>query len=534
MNIFYKTKLLNLLFFVLSFTYSVSAQTDGKKKLKTGINLEETISASENHTYTVDLENGMAIIGEVIQEGIDLVIDVYKPNGQHLKQIDSPNGVNGSEPIDITSNQSGKYKFVIHSLDKDSKKGKYSIKVEQIMSLEDNTKRITKKELQTETLYNLWESSLIDHNAIDEFVSNHNEKHIIELIDGNDSDMLVTYFCVPNENTEYVMLSGGPDFLGLRFQRLINTKLFFVTQLVPKDARFNYGFNYFNLNKAGPNGEIQSREIEHSYDGTLEMPNAPKQPYTIVKDDVVKGKVSELTVSSSFLNEKRKITVYTPAGYNGKTPHNLLIVFDGETYGGGTARNSSVPTPTILDNLIAENKITPTIAVLVWNMENRSEDLMSTDFANFIAKELIPWAGIKYNIHPKADKIVLAGSSRGGFASSFIAFNHSDVVGNVLSQSGSYWIKGTKDENHWIYPEDNGKLINSYKNSKKLPVKFYMDIGLYDAGASMLGMNRQFRDILDLKGYEVDYHEFKGGHNYVNWRGTLSAGLISLIGTKKE
>jgi len=65
-----------------------------------------------------------------------------------------------------------------------------------------------------------------------------------------------------------------------------------------------------------------------------------------------------------------------------------------------------------------------------------------------------------------------------------------------------------------------------------LPIKFYMDIGLYDAGASMLGMNRQFRDILELKGYEVDYHEFKGGHNYVNWRGTFSDGLIALIGTE--
>jgi enterochelin esterase family protein len=50
----------------------------------------------------------------------------------------------------------------------------------------------------------------------------------------------------------------------------------------------------------------------------------------------------------------------------------------------------------------------------------------------------------------------------------------------------------------------------------------------------MLGMNRQFRDILKVKGYNVDYREFNGGHNYVNWRGTLADGLISLIGTKKE
>ncbi len=88
----------------------------------------------------------------------------------------------------------------------------------------------------------------------------------------------------------------------------------------------------------------------------------------------------------------------------------------------------------------------------------------------------------------------------------------------------------TKDENHWIYPKYEGKLIKAYKNSQRLPIKFYMDIGLYDAGASMLGMNREFRDILEIKGYEVYYNEFNGGHSYVNWRGTFSNGLISLIG----
>ncbi|SIO02000.1 alpha/beta hydrolase [Algoriphagus halophilus] len=326
------------------------------------------------------------------------------------------------------------------------------------------------------------------------------------------------------------MLSGGPDFLGLRFQRLPNTKLHFVTQRVPKDARFNYGFNYFNLDTSGPNHEIESRSIQHAYDGTLEMPNAPEQPYITERNKVEKGTLLVTSIKSEILSEERKITIHTPANYDSSKPHNLLIVFDGESYGARPNRRSGVPTPIIMDNLLAENKITPTVTVLVWAMGKRSSDLISEKFGDYIALELIPWIRSQYNIQTKSDKVVLAGSSRGGFASSFIAFKHSDVIGNVLSQSGSYWIKGSDNENHWIYPEDNGKLINLYKQSERLPIQFYMDIGLYDAGASMLGMNRQFRDILEIKGYEVDYREFKGGHNYLNWRGTLSYGLISLIG----
>lgn len=60
----------------------------------------------------------------------------------------------------------------------------------------------------------------------------------------------------------------------------------------------------------------------------------------------------------------------------------------------------------------------------------------------------------------------------------------------------------------------------------------YMEIGVYDPGAAMLGSNRELRDVLQLKGYDVDYHEFAGGHNTLNWRGSLASGLITLLGKR--
>jgi enterochelin esterase family protein len=516
--------------FITNITYAMSLGKD--QELLEGMKLKKTLSASEEHIYTVSLENGMSILARINQMGIDLVIDIRSPNGKLINQLDSPNGENGIEAIDFTATISGKFKLVLRTLNKKAKKGNYVIQVDKILSLENNAKRVAKKELPTETLYDLWESSLNDKNAIDNFINKQAEKHIIEPIKGNDSDMLITFFCVPDGDTEYAMQSGGRDFLGLRFRRLRKTKLFFVTQMVANDARFNYGFNFFKLHKAGPNGEIETRDVVHSYDGLVVMPNAPKQPYIIEKEGVSKGKVSEISLKSTFLNEKRKITVHTPANYNEKLPHNLLIVFDGESYGGRVGRRARIPTPTILDNLTAENKITPTVSILVWNMGKRGKDLISDRFSDFIAKELIPWTRSNYNIHPKSNKVIVAGSSRGGFAASYIALNNSDIIGNVLSQSGSYWIKGTKNENHWTYPKDEGKLIKEFKKSQRLPIKFYMDVGIYDAGASMLGMNRELRDILEIKGYEVDYNEFNGGHSHVNWRGTFSNGLISLIGKK--
>jgi len=50
----------------------------------------------------------------------------------------------------------------------------------------------------------------------------------------------------------------------------------------------------------------------------------------------------------------------------------------------------------------------------------------------------------------------------------------------------------------------------------------------------MVVVNRHVRNILRLKGYQVHYAEFSGGHDYICWRGTLADGLIALIGTRKE
>ena len=36
--------------------------------------------------------------------------------------------------------------------------------------------------------------------------------------------------------------------------------------------------------------------------------------------------------------------------------------------------------------------------------------------------------------------------------------------------------------------------------------------------------------MLRAKGYEVEYRDFAGGHDWVNWRGSIADGLMTLIG----
>ena len=512
---------------------AICAATTPATPLTVGMNLERPLGPRDEHFYSLRLESGAAVIAEADQHGIDLVIDVVGPDGKRIAQLDSPNGTEGPEPIDFTAVQPGTYTFVIHSLDPDAKPGKYVMKVAQIVAPAENAQRLAKQIYPNAVIYNLWKASRTDPKAVDAFLAGLNGKSaIVTPVDGDAANVQVTYVYLGDRDTDTVVLAGGPDLANTRMRRLDGTNLFFGTQLVPSDARFAYSFSAYELHRAGPNGEIAVPQTIQSRTTLLELPNAPPQPYNSPKPGVAKGTLSQATLHSAFLNEDRALAVYTPAGYGAGAPNNLLIVFDGETYGAMPAQ-TLVPTPTILDNLIAENKIGPTVAVFVASGGTRSRDLTgSKPFADFIATEVVPWARAHYAIAPGPQHVVTAGSSFGGVAATYSAFTHPEAIGNVISLSGSYWVTKDWQTIRYQFPHDSGMMIDEFKRSKRLPIRFYLEIGRFEAAATMLGSNRDLRDVLLLKGYDVDYHEVDGAHQAVQWRGALADGILSLLGRR--
>jgi enterochelin esterase-like enzyme len=127
-------------------------------------------------------------------------------------------------------------------------------------------------------------------------------------------------------------------------------------------------------------------------------------------------------------------------------------------------------------------------------------------------------------------KTAIGGYSLGGVAGPCAGLRHPETFGLILSQSGSYWFEPTRAD----YAEPNW-LARQFAESKKLPLRLYMDAGtnevdLNGGGGGILATNRQLRDVLRAKGYDVYYQEFAGDHDYINWRGTLADGLIALLG----
>jgi enterochelin esterase-like enzyme len=267
------------------------------------------------------------------------------------------------------------------------------------------------------------------------------------------------------------------------------------------------------------------------------LPGAVPQPWVNKTVGTPAGTIERRTIMSIILGTERPIAVYTPPGYRPEaTPTPLVVLFDGESY-----LSDAQAVPTTMDNLIAASKIPPTTVVFVLNTGNgaqRLADLLDNErFGDFVAKELVPWMRTNYNVTSDVARTVAGGFSAGGIGAAFVALKHSDVVGNVLSQSGAFWweqrmrLDGPDDPDFDDVPEAN-TIATLYAESRKLPLRFYLDAGTLEIDPGPFGIltqNRHLRDVLLAKGYTVYFQQFVGGHDGLSWRGTVADGLIALL-----
>lgn len=298
--------------------------------------------------------------------------------------------------------------------------------------------------------------------------------------------------------------------------------------LVPFDAETNFYARMANFRR----DPLNARTFDYGNNmlaSVLELPDAPSDTWTQVRGDIPHGKLKPSKISSATLKNDLPVWLYTPPNFVANGSYPLVIVMDGASY------TSSVPVPTILDNLIHDGKIPPVVALFVGNSspQARDNELNCADlWGDFLAKEAIPWIGTTMNIRVHTNGVLIAGSSMGGLAAACAAYQHPEIFGKVLVQSGSFYRTRTDGEPEW--------LTRQFVRSKPLPINFYLEVGLLETAAvpsrdpSMLTSSRHLRDVLIAKGYRVDYHEHFSGHEHVAWRATFSEGLIELMSSARS
>lgn len=354
---------------------------------------------------------------------------------------------------------------------------------------------------------------------------------------GPDSNsLLITFLYRSQGNTGNVRLdiknvylgNGGGDMMLIP---IMGTDVWYRTYKIPADWTTSYRYEVADSSGTKSLTDRYNKNLipvgldtSYSYNVFDHLPDSSKL-WFFKRDRVPNGTLTEFSIESKILKNTRSVVVYKPVDYDEKKEYPAIVVFDQFLY------LERVPMTIILDNLIAANKIPPCVAILIDNQptERRSKELpLYKPFADFVGLEIMPWAYRNFSISKDPGKTIVAGVSYGGLASSYIAFYYSNLFGNVLSQSGSYWRGVTLSDT-------TPRLIEQYKRSEKLPVRFYLDCGLQETtmrtlkNINFIERHRYMRDVLKSKGYEIYYQEFQSGHDWSGWRKTLPDGLMVLF-----
>jgi CHAT domain-containing protein/lipopolysaccharide biosynthesis regulator YciM len=112
--------------------------------------LEKELSVGEVHYYEIELKANDYLNLLLEQKGVDVELKFFSPSNELVKLVDSPNGKNGKNLLEIIVNLSGIYKLEVNS--SETTLGQYSISIMQLHPATDKDKEIVKaKRLAEET-----------------------------------------------------------------------------------------------------------------------------------------------------------------------------------------------------------------------------------------------------------------------------------------------------------------------------------------------------------------------------------------------
>lgn len=261
--------------------------------------------------------------------------------------------------------------------------------------------------------------------------------------------------------------------------------------------------------------------------------------------DVPHGSVSKTWYHSPTVGADRRVTVYTPAGYETDKERRYPVLYLLHGMGGDENAWSELGRATqILDNMIAAGKVEPMIVVMPngnisqqgapgetaegfkqpsFNLPNTMDGLYETHFPDLVAH-----IDANYRTLPDKPHRAIAGLSMGGFHSMNISRHYPamfDYVG--LFSAATTPREGATSP---VYANPEAKLkaqfTSSAENPAGAPKLYWIAVGEDDF---LIRNNEEFRQQLAQAGYPFEYHLSEGAHTWRNWRNYLTQLLPRLF-----
>ena len=258
--------------------------------------------------------------------------------------------------------------------------------------------------------------------------------------------------------------------------------------------------------------------------------------------DVPHGSMSKVWYPSPTLGmNQRRMTIYTPAGYDNNTKEKYPVLYLLHGAGGDENAWSELGRAAqILDNLIAQGKAKPMIMVMpngnggqqavpgeypnsMYKPSFMNERTMDGAIEAAFVKDVVGYVDSHYRTIADKQHRAIAGLSMGGFHSLWISANNPETFDFVGLFSAAISRENPQGEYAYIYQDLDKKLTAQFKKAPKL---YYIAIGDKDF---LFNDNVNYRSKLDAKGVNYEYWETDGGHEWRNWRKYLNAFLQKIF-----
>lgn len=286
---------------------------------------------------------------------------------------------------------------------------------------------------------------------------------------------------------------------------------------------YSYTFLVDGLKITDPSNVYQLRDVA-SVTNVFLIGGDRADLYAVNK--VPHGTVSKVWYHSDGLGMDRRLTVYTPAGYENSGKRYPVFYLLHGMGGDENAWSELGRTAQIMDNLIAQGKAEPMIVVMT-NGNAALEAAPGESSLGFAAPtmqlpktmegsfetcfpEVVKFIDKNYRTKAGKKNRAIAGLSMGGFHSMHISKQYPDMFDYVGLFSAAIMPSG--EVTSPIYQDIESKLAVQFA---KKPALYWIAIGdkdfLYQA-------NSDYRKLLDSKGYPYKYYETGEGHIWKNWR----------------
>ena len=271
------------------------------------------------------------------------------------------------------------------------------------------------------------------------------------------------------------------------------------------------GFHYYHLtidgclvNDPGANNFFGSCRWESG----IEIPAHDRDFYRL-STDIPHGTVQEVHYFSPSLGKMQTAMVYLPPTYGqlgkGKKQERFPVLYLQHGWGENeTSWSRQGHAGLIMDNLIADGKISPFIVVMAYGLTNdvqfgKIREFTAQDFETLLVDELIPFIDANYLTRPEKWSRAMAGLSMGGMETKLITLRRPEVFGYWGLLSGGVYA-----------PEEIGnpsqvRLIFESCGSKEFPDEINQSV-----------------DALNKAGYKaVGYISEGTAHEFLTWRRSL-------------